>query len=110
MVSKGCALQLHTLFNHDLALQHKVLERMLQHKSMKPMLPTYLPKTGETKSNHLIVQSIKSSVYTHLTNGRSSKHCATKELLGTLATTKYASGRKVAKNLGLDRQCIYQTL
>jgi hypothetical protein len=30
MVSRGCVLQLvHTLFSHDLAFQHKVLERML---------------------------------------------------------------------------------
>jgi hypothetical protein len=83
---------------------------MVQHKLLKPMPPTYLSKIGETKSNHLIVQSIKFGVSTHLTNGRLNKHCATKELLGTLATTKYASGRKVAKNLGLDRRCIYQTL
>jgi hypothetical protein len=104
MVSRGCVLQLfHTLSSHDLAFQRKVLERMLQHKLLKPMLPTYLSNIEETKSNHLIVQSIKSSVSTHLPNGCSSKHCATKELLGTLATTKYASGRKVAKNLGLDR-------
>jgi hypothetical protein len=71
------------------------------------MLLTYLSNIGEIKNNHLIVQSIKSGVSTHLANGCSSKHCATKELLGTLATTKNASGRKVAKNLGLDRRCIY---
>jgi hypothetical protein len=74
------------------------------------MLPTYLSNIGETKSNHLIVQSIKFGVSTHLTNGHSSKHCTTKKLLKTLVTTKYVSGRKVAKNLGLDRQCIYQIL
>jgi hypothetical protein len=68
---------------------------MLQHKLVKPMLPTYLSNIGETKSNHLIVQSIKFGVSTHLTNGRSSKHYTTKELLRTLVTTKYASGRKV---------------
>jgi hypothetical protein len=83
---------------------------MLHHKPMKPMLPTYLSNIGETKNNHLIVQSIKSGVSIHITNGCSSKHLATKELLRTLATTKYASGRKVANNLGLDRRCIYQTL
>jgi hypothetical protein len=56
MVSKGCALQLvHTLSNHDLDFQHKVLERMLQHKLLKPILPTYLSNIWETKSNHLIV-------------------------------------------------------
>jgi hypothetical protein len=106
MVSRGCALQLvNSLSSHDLDFQQKVLEKMLQHKLVKPMLPTSLSNIGETKSNHLIVQSIKSSVSTHLANGRSSKHCATKELLGTLASTKFATGRKVAKNLGLDRQC-----
>jgi hypothetical protein len=98
------------LSSHDLAFQHKVLEMMLYHKLVKPMLPTYLSNIGETKSNHLIVQNIKFGVSTHLTNRHSSKHCATKELLGTLVTTKYANGRKVAKNLGLDWRCIYQTL
>jgi hypothetical protein len=111
MVSKGCALQLvHTLSSHDLAFQQKVLERMLQHKLVKPMLPTYLSNIGETKSDHLIVQSIKFGVFTHPIKGCSNKHCVTKELLTYLATTKYASGRKVAKNLGLDWQCIYQIL
>jgi hypothetical protein len=90
------------LFSHDLAFQHKVLEMMFYHKLLKPMLPTYLSNIGETKRNHLIVQSIKLGVSTHLTNGHSNKHCATKELLRTLVTTKYANGRKVAKNLGLD--------
>jgi hypothetical protein len=83
---------------------------MLQHKLVKPMLPTYLSNIGETKTNHLIVQSIKFGVSIHLTNGRLSKHCATKELLRILVTIKYASDRKVAKNLCLDWQCIYQTL
>jgi hypothetical protein len=69
--------------------------------------PPIYPTLGKTKNNHLIVQSIKSGVSTHLTNGHSSKHCATKKLLGTLVITKYANGRKVAKNLGLDWQCIY---
>ncbi len=54
--------------------------------------PPIYPTLGKTKSNHLIVQSIKFGVSTHLTNGHSSKH---------------ANGRKVAKNLGLDWQCIY---
>jgi hypothetical protein len=58
----------------------------------------------------LIVQSIKVGVFTHLANGHSSKHCATKELLGTLASTKFARGRKVVKKLGLDCRCIYQQL
>jgi hypothetical protein len=75
---------------------------MLQHKLVKPMLPIYLSNIGETNNNHLIVQSIKHGVSTHLANGRSSKHCATKELLRTLASTKFACRRKVAKNLGLD--------
>ncbi len=74
------------------------------------MLPTYLSNIGEIKSNRLIVQSIKFSVSTHLANGCSSKHCAIKALLGILASTKFASGKKVAKKLGLDRQCIYQQL
>jgi hypothetical protein len=103
MVSRGCALQLlHMLSSHDLDFQYKVFERMLQHKLAKPMVPTYLSNIRETKSNHLIVQSIKSNVSIHLVSGHSNKHCATKLLLGTSATTKYASGRKVAKNLGLD--------
>jgi hypothetical protein len=83
---------------------------MLEHKLVKWMLPTYLSNIGKTKSNHLIIQSIKFGVSIHLTNGCSSKHHNAKELLGTLVITKYASGRKVAKNLGLDRQCIYQIL
>jgi hypothetical protein len=94
MVSRSYALQLvHTLSSHDLNFQHKLV---------KPILPMYLSNIGETKNNHLIVQSIKFGVFTHLANGHSNKHCATKHLLRTLVTTKYASGRKVAKNLGLD--------
>jgi len=90
MVSRSCVLQLvHTLSNHDLDFQHKVFERMLQHKLVKPILPTYLSNIGETKSNHLIVQSIKFGVSTHLANGHSSKDCTTKELLGILVITKY---------------------
>ncbi len=83
MVSRGCSLQLvHMLSSHDLAFQQKVLERMLQHKMVKPRLPTYLSNIGETNSNHLIVQSIKSGVSIHITNGCSSKHCATKKYQG----------------------------
>jgi hypothetical protein len=70
---------------------------------MKLMQPTFLSNIGETKSNHLIVQSIKFGVSTHLANGQSSKHSSIKELLGTLTSTKFASGKKVAKNLGLDQ-------
>jgi hypothetical protein len=97
------------LSSHDLAFQHKVLEMMFYHKLVKPMPPTYLSNIGETKSNHLIVQSIKSSVSIHLTNGRSSKHCATKELLETLATTNMQMVRRLPKTLAWIGD-IYQTL
>jgi len=87
------------LSSHDMAFRHKVLEMMLYHKLVKPMPPICLSNIGETKSNHLIVQSIKSGVSIHLTNGCSNKHCATKELLGTLATTNMQMVGRLPKTL-----------
>ncbi len=50
-----------------------------------------------------------------MANGYTIKHNATKELLGTLATTtlvtsKHTRGRTVAKNLGLSKKHVYQSL
>jgi hypothetical protein len=53
------------------------------------------------------MESIKTRVFTHLANGCTTKHFATRELIGTLASTRLASGKIVAKHRGLDRRCIY---
>jgi len=74
---------------------------------MKSMMPIFLSNLVETKNHHLIVESIKNGISIHIALGRTTKHVAAKELLGTLAFCKHASGRKVAKHLGLDRRCLY---
>jgi hypothetical protein len=65
---------------------------------------------GETEQSHLIMESIKTGVSTHLANGHTTKHFAAREFIGTLSSIRLASGRIVAKHLGLDRHCIYQSL
>jgi hypothetical protein len=65
---------------------------------------------AKMKRNHQIVESIKFGVYAHLAHGKTNKHNATREILGTLAPTQAMNDRKVVKHLGLDRKCIYQTL
>jgi len=53
------------------------------------------------------VESIKTGVSTHLASGHTTKHFAIRELIGTLTSTRLASGKTIAKHLGLDRCCIY---
>jgi hypothetical protein len=62
---------------------------------------------GETEQSHLIVESIKTGVSTHLASGHTTKNFAIGELIGTLTSTRLASGKTIAKQLGLDRCCIY---
>jgi hypothetical protein len=56
------------------------------------------------------VEIIKTGVSTHLANGRTTKHFTTRELIGTLTFIRLVSGIIIAKHLGLDRCCIYQSL
>ncbi len=49
------------------------------------------------------MESIKTGVSTHLANGRTTKHFAARELIGTISSTSLASGRTIAKHLGLDK-------
>jgi hypothetical protein len=53
------------------------------------------------------MESIKTRVSTHLANGDTTKHSTARELIGTLAFTRLASGKIVAKHLGFDKHCIY---
>jgi len=59
---------------------------------------------GETKQSHVIVESIKTRVSTHLANGHTTKHVVARELIGTVAFIRVASGKIIAKHLGLDRR------
>lgn len=81
---------------------------MFKHDLVKPILPSFLSNIGESKHTHLIVESIKIGVSTHLANGRTTKHTTTRELIGTLVSMKHVSGKTIAKRLRLDRCCIYQ--
>jgi hypothetical protein len=83
---------------------------MFKHDLVKPMLPSFLSNIGESKHTHLIVESIKIGVSMHLANGRTTKHTTTREIIGTLASTKHVSGKTIAKRRGFDRHCIYQNL
>jgi hypothetical protein len=58
---------------------------------VKPMLPSFLSNIGESKHTHLIVESIKNGVSTHLANRHMTKHTTTRELIGTLTSTKHVS-------------------
>jgi hypothetical protein len=110
MVARNFVFQLiKDLWGYDVAFQQKVVEKIFGHELMKLMLPNYLKSMVDTKDNHIIVQSIKFGVAIHLANGKTFKQVATKELLGTLASTKRATSRKVTKQLGFDRRCIYQS-
>jgi hypothetical protein len=53
------------------------------------------------------MEIIKTKVSTHLANGGTTKHSTAREFIGTLASTRLASGKIVAEHLGLDRHCIY---
>ncbi len=76
-----------------------MVEKIFQRKFVRPMLPKFMSNIREPKNNHLIVESIKFGVSKHIANGHITKHCAPRELIiRTLASTKYASGRTVAKN------------
>jgi hypothetical protein len=83
---------------------------MFGHELMNPMLPTFLSNLVEIKHNHLIVGTIKFGVSTHITSCHITKHNVAMEFLGTLVFSKDVSARMVAKNLGLSRKCVYQSL
>ncbi len=65
---------------------------------------------GEIEQSHIIMESIKTRVSTHLANGCTTKHSAARELIGTIASTRLASGRTIVNHLGFDRHYIYQSL
>jgi hypothetical protein len=103
------------LFNYELGVQQKVIEKMFGHELMKPMLPTFLSNLVETKHNHLIDEVIKYGISTHITSGRTTKHNVAKEFLRTLVTitlgfSMNASARMMAKKIRLSRKCVYQSL
>ncbi len=87
-----------------------MIEKIFGHELLKPMLPKFMLDIAKMKRNHQIVESIKFGVYAHLTHGKTNKHYVTRQILGTLAPIQVTNDRKVAKHLGLDRKCIYQTL
>jgi hypothetical protein len=64
------------------------------------MLPSCLSNIGESKHTHLILESIKNGVSMHVA----------KVHIGTLASTRHANGKTIAKHLRLDRCYIYQNL
>jgi hypothetical protein len=49
---------------------------------------------------------MKDGVSAHMVGGHTTKHDVAKELLSTLATSTWTSGRKVAQHLGLSRRCV----
>ncbi len=92
-----------------------MIEKMFRHELMKPMLQKKLSNLVETKHNDLLVEAIKFRVSTHITSICTIKHNVAREFMGTLVTTtlvlsKDASAIMVAKNLGLLRKCVYQSL
>jgi len=56
------------------------------------------------------MESVKIGVSAHLANGCTTKHSTARELISTLTFIMLASGKIVAKHLGLDRHYIYQSL
>jgi hypothetical protein len=89
---------------------HQQVGKLFRHEILKLLLPSFMSNLGEIEQSHLIMESIKTRVSTHLVNGRTTKHFAAREFISTLSSTRLASGRIVAKNLRLDRHCIYYSL
>jgi hypothetical protein len=56
------------------------------------------------------MENVKIRVSTHLANGCTTKHSIARELISALTFIRLASGKIVAKHLGLDRHYIYQSL
>ncbi len=98
MLARNYALKLVAdLHGYEVEVQQQVIEKMFRHDLVKPMLPSFLSNIGESKHIHLIVESIKNGVFMHLANGHTTKHTIAREFIGTLASTRHASGIIVAK-------------